>query len=113
MNWRFVHSVWTLNWRPRKTSLGVQTLCMGLVLMTVPAIASSSREDVSPQASDATCTQQTDLTTTVQRQAGDIANIRYLLAEVLRTLDELKASKAKAPNSTQSSPVRPVETEGR
>lgn len=34
MNWAFVHSVWTLVWRPRKTSLGVQTLCMALLLIT-------------------------------------------------------------------------------
>lgn len=106
MNWRFVHSVWTLNWRPRKTSLGVQTLCIALALTTAPAFATSSRQDLDPPASSATCPQLTDLTTVVQRQAGDIANMRFLLAEVLRSLDELKANAAKS-GSTQQSPATP------
>lgn len=109
MNWNFVHNVWPLVWRPRKTSLGVQTLCIGLVLMTSPAMASSSLQTADLPASDATCKQMTDLTTVVQRQAGDIANMRYLLAEVLRTLDDLKANAAKTSAPTQQSPARPVQ----
>lgn len=33
MNWSFVHSVWALVWHPRKPTLGVQTLCMALLLL--------------------------------------------------------------------------------
>lgn len=42
MNWRFVHRVWALVWHPRKTTLGVQTLCIALLLIagtTSPARA--------------------------------------------------------------------------
>lgn len=42
MKWIFVHSVWALVWHPRKTTLGVQTLCIALLLIagtTSPARA--------------------------------------------------------------------------
>lgn len=109
MNWRFVHSVWSLVWHPRKTSPGVQTLCISLFLMSAPAMASSSVLTANLSESDATCKQMNDLATVVQRQAGDIANMRYLLAEVLRTLDDLKANAAKTSAPTQQSPARPVQ----
>lgn len=39
MNWKSLHSVWALGWRPRKTRLGVQTLCMALLLCLASPIA--------------------------------------------------------------------------
>lgn len=39
MNWKLLHSVWTLVWHPRKPSLGVQTLCMSLLLCLASPIA--------------------------------------------------------------------------
>ncbi len=37
MNWRYVHRVWTPGLRPRKQGLGVQTLCMAILLLAFAA----------------------------------------------------------------------------
>jgi len=105
LNWRFVHSVWTLNWRPRKTRLGVQTLCAILLLMiAAPASANSAAAQVDdPTGKNAACMQHNEFTSIVLKQASDIADMRSQLAEVLRSLDELKAKSA----STLQSPVTP------
>lgn len=43
MTWYNVHRVWALVWHPRKTSLGVQTLCMAMLL--VCAVPHAARAD--------------------------------------------------------------------
>ena len=108
MNWRFVHSVWSLVWRPRKTSPGVQTLCIILLLMlAAPASANSAAAQADdPTGKNAACMQHNEFTSIVLKQASDIANMRFLLAEVLRSLDELTANAAKS-GSTQQLPAMP------
>lgn len=68
-------------------------------MMTAPAWAASSASGNIPLGPDTSCTQQTELLALLQRQAQDIAAMRYLLAEVSRTVDELKQLSAKAPKS--------------
>ncbi len=45
MNWSFVHSVWTLVWHPRKPTLGVQTLCIALLLLMMASPSRSAFAD--------------------------------------------------------------------
>ncbi len=97
MNWGYVYSVWALDWCPRKLSLGAQTLCIiSTLMLSAPALATTSAATSSPLEGAASCTQLTEVLSAVQRQAADMSAVRYLLAEVLRTLEDLKTGQSSA-----------------
>lgn len=106
-----MHRVWALNWEPLKTRLGVQTLCVSLLLSCTPAQAQTGSQAQPPDVNDA-CAHVSELTAIVQRQAADTAMVRYLLAEVMRALDELKGDAVSA-NSSQPVSKKPVPLEDR
>lgn len=93
MNWNRVHGVWALIFRPRKQSLGVQTLCIiFLMMLPAPAIANSDADALPPLEDSARCTTETgkQILESVQRKASETVTTRYLLSVILRSLDEIK-----------------------
>jgi hypothetical protein len=91
--------------------LGVQTLCISLALMPLPMRAQTSAL-TPPQDMAGSCTQISELMASVQRQAADTAVVRYLLAEIMRALDEIKRDAAIA-SSRQPIPTTPSDQGGR
>jgi hypothetical protein len=98
-----------------KVALSFQLLCVVLpVMFAAPAWAIAGAERSSPDDSGP-CTTQNDIISAVQRQAADTATLKYLMAEVLRSLDEMKRGSEAARGSalSQPSPSNPSDQAGR
>jgi hypothetical protein len=71
-----VHSVWAPAFRPRKQSLGVQTLCIIVMMMfAAPALANTDATALSPLEDSASCTlkNENESLANEQSQAADAA----------------------------------------